>query len=1618
MQELFRRLQREGFYFGVDTHLRVQTLLKQSGHELRQEPEKLKYLLAPLLAYSQEGQQKFYRVFDDYLAETKAEAAQLFQEGERVVDDQEAQLKVVRRNTYPVWTIPAVMGFFALLSIAVLILGGEPPHFIPNAQFHILNGHADTITASIDLDASDTISVSAYIQDSLSFHFAPGADTLGMSEVELIWLYGDGTGDTLKEQEQFFEPRKKIYSQSGTYSVQLMVRHSHEGLDTELEEEVDLFQANLNLDCPDPLIPIIEHTPDELSVGQEIKFAITLNANIDADAFEYYWEFDDEYTSASSAPSYRFQAQGEHAIDVKLIRKQSVGLSCQDTARAHLIVSVGSDEPTIELATNIFPLKKDESGLITHRLSKLTIALLAIGLTLFMLALGLLIRYLTYSRVEPEDESEFELGEDSPFTIPLPPQNHLIAPEKGIYQLASVMRQRRMGNIQHLNLPISIHATIRESGLPILHFETLSSATEYLLLIEQQHPQSHLACFFGRLTEILAGEDVLLQSFYYDSDPRVCWNDEYPEGISLEQLKQRFRKHRLIFFTSGYQLIDSYEPVLKPWFVQAFEPWRENRLILTPIPVVDWGYKEKLLMKQIDVLPLDIPGQMHMIEMFDEVGQPDFQEHKTRLLEQFPAAKNSVKQYDLETVEGLRAYLGPHLFLWLAATAVYPTPNWEVTVAMGHALSQQNSDGTDYLLTYENLLSLARIPWMQTCDLPQALRLDLLNSLDAQTERIARQTVLDLLDDVRLKPNSFAGHKMAIQEVTNQFFLTPGDEEVARKMYYLMKQQKLADHVVQQRLNQEASILGDKTGHDYLHNLFDLIRPKEYFLGSILGFLAISAISLLLYQFAGKEPRKMEFLDGVQMKGNVWVHRHLQQDSAISRHNQAVEFAAINDWENADYFMRGALDLRQSEGENYPLADSNYNKIHYHSGVVDYNERIYEGAIEKFRKVQILGDKADSVYLKALEGQALAYYHLEQLDEARNVLAEINALEDTILSKEIVKLYSMLDLAKNYDSYIAQAERFFNVEEFAESLAAANNALDLKAGDSLAIYWVRLADSALSVQKQLAMEDSVVQLIQNAEPEITYKNKRPFEGHTAEIIAIAISRDGSKILTGSRDYSARLWDREGNLLQTFEGHSWIVTAVAFSPDGKTVLTGSFDNSAILWDVGTGDALQRFQSEKQRVQDIAFSSNNRQVLITHDYGVTLFDISGKEVQKFGGYGSFLSADLSSSGNLALGGKEDGTITLWNVQNGREEQSFRIGKGAITTVTFSPTEKYIVAGGNEKNVNIWGGTGYKELIGSFSGFMDNKTIALDFSVDEKYLLVGREKQGLELWDIEAKQSVYSLSNSGLSAVALYPSGNQVAIASGTIIRIEGIKKRAIVPQKQEEVVPTPSMILVEGGVLIKEVAEALLDKVQEQKSSKIPDNTLEQVKTAFLKEFYIGKYEVTVKEYMAFAEATNRRKPKAPSWGWEDNHPIVNISWNDAKAYCEWLSEETGQTWRLPTENEWEYAAIGGSKSRKFAYAGANTPDRVSWYNANSYKQVHPVGRKQPNSLGLYDMSGNVYEWCEDWFDSDDTPKKGTTRSKVIRGGSWNGAAARGKVDQRNGQTPNSLKDYIGFRVVRE
>ena len=288
----------------------------------------------------------------------------------------------------------------------------------------------------------------------------------------------------------------------------------------------------------------------------------------------------------------------------------------------------------------------------------------------------------------------------------------------------------------------------------------------------------------------------------------------------------------------------------------------------------------------------------------------------------------------------------------------------------------------------------------------------------------------------------------------------------------------------------------------------------------------------------------------------------------------------------------------------------------------------------------------------------------------------------------------------------------------------------------------------------------------------------------------------------------------------------------------------------------------------------------------------------------------------------------------------------------------------------------------LIGAFKSVGRRKKLWMGVACGVVALLVG--------WGVYA----YSRQNKNVDTPE--PTPNEVKLDAN------------LTPQQKTEIDGLLSkMVKVEGGTFT-------MGATSEQGSD--VDDDEKPTHSVTLSSFYLCKYEVTQALWQAVMGDN-------PSNFKGDNLPVEQVSWNDCQTFISRLNNLTGRKFRLPTEAEWEYAARGGNRSRGYKYSGSNTHPDVAWYDANSGRRTHPVGTKSPNELGLYDMSGNVREWCSDWKGSysASSSKKCNSSSRgsyrVYRGGCWNSFF----TDCRSSSRFNFARDYrsdydLGLRLA--
>ena len=264
------------------------------------------------------------------------------------------------------------------------------------------------------------------------------------------------------------------------------------------------------------------------------------------------------------------------------------------------------------------------------------------------------------------------------------------------------------------------------------------------------------------------------------------------------------------------------------------------------------------------------------------------------------------------------------------------------------------------------------------------------------------------------------------------------------------------------------------------------------------------------------------------------------------------------------------------------------------------------------------------------------------------------------------------------------------------------------------------------------------------------------------------------------------------------------------------------------------------------------------------------------------------------------------------------------------------------------------------------------------------------GVNSGNADKADQAESLSSSSAASNALSSDNKSSAFANVLPITVNGV---------------TFNMIKVDGGTFT-------MGATSEQKN---PDDDEKPTHQVTLSSYYIGETEVTQALWTAVMGDN-------PSWFKGDNLPVEQVSWEDCQTFIGKLNGLTGKRFRLPTEAEWEYAARGGKRSNHTQYSGSSNIDDVAWYSGNSGSKTHPVKTKKPNEFGLYDMSGNVNEWCQDWYGSYSSnaqtnptgPDSGSYR--VFRGGTWSIFGWFCRSSFRGNSSPGYRGYGLGFRLA--
>lgn len=975
----------------------------------------LKYRLAPILAQSAEEQQLIYDLYDQFIK-----------------DIQERPLATPPRKlqwweTIPAWVLilTGLLLFTAVVTpIAMYVIGSNKP------ALKVYFEHLPVVKLG------DTVHF-----ENLSAHF----DT---SSCVFSWyLIDPKTGKAEAEQleGEGFHWNLIIDSIGADHQKEV-----HLICDNPASIERDTHVSTLTILCKDfPDVGKIL-APERAKVSELVFFDIEDSTRISGikglniekeEDLNYYWDFGDQQVSRDRSPQYRYRESGVYTVNLRVERPNQAGFCIKE--QSHQII-IGGEKAYLQAKV----LAKDPLNIILQFGvgTWIVLAFLAIGLTYFW------VRWLTQKKPETKEEKQTialptlaKNTDRAPYFIPFRSQYSLIRVEPALYQLADTLRQRQEGLRLVLDMPNTIQQTIERGGFPKVAYRRNTQPTDYLVLLDEQAPNSHFARLYDYLIDFLVDSDVHITTFRYKTSFHRFWNKAYPDGITMPQLQRLYPHFRLIIIGDAHDLLNPLakkKAALKPSLVYDFSYWK-SRLLLTPLPQVSWTYREGVLYELFAIFTGNIAGlqsAMNYLEsqnLDDETPNPDYETWKR--INSPKELHPDVNYRRWRKPTDFKDYLAnrPDLYTWFCALAVYPKATWEITLAIGKALYPKG-----VRVTFDNLLILARIPLLQSGNWSPRLRKALLEEIDPEMEQLAREAVKEELEAIApLVKNSHAGLDLQSHLAIQTFAIDPKDENNQAILSWMLQQNMLNKKQIfdlnnslqknwqppiqaEQNVVSKANFVSSSAPNiqtflqqeqeeepEMMEERLWRIRVTPDLLSALALSFAFLLLCAAVFWLDGTETfyqaffknKPTTFIEGEdrQLGNYFFIRENVVVDSAVIFNNKAV-----NIWEQRLERMNLSSDDERTtfqvadpmpwlekamtyRTEDYPLAINNHFKTRYNLGIEKYHDYLHtiddkpDETLLSFAQQDFRNSMVkDSSNFDALHAIGLTHFYYQNMDSA------------------------------------------------------------------------------------------------------------------------------------------------------------------------------------------------------------------------------------------------------------------------------------------------------------------------------------------------------------------------------------------------------------------------------------------------------------------------------------------------------------------------------------------------------------------------------------------------------------------------------------------------------------
>ncbi len=1239
-------------------------------------------------------------------------------------------------------------------------------------------------------------------------------------------------------------------------------------------------------------------------------------------------------------------------------------------------------------------------------------------------------------RRKPPLVAERERRDQPPYVWNIRVENPEDAVDFGdtFFSLANRLRRREGEDAWRLDVPGTISATIKKGGLPSFLYKQLSRPPEYLLLLDRNDINDHRAALFEHIAKAFQKQEVLLDCYFFAGDPRLCWNEKHPEGINIRELHYQHPNARLLLLSTGHRLLGNDGQLVGA--AQVFEAWR-YRSLLSPTPLTEWGQPERRLAERFTVLPAELESLLYLTDLDEEVT-PGLV--PLRPAPGMPIPPSEPIQLGESLIPTLKAHFSEAQLQWIAACAIWPTVHYDLTLwlgaavpaalAAGNARTASAAGPASNLSTFKKLTNffLARVvpaasaagnaqsakangtnpaakaagttnPAAKAAGTDTAIQFSELQSLfrlewflEGEIPRHDRQTLLEWLETtnrpllVRLQG---AIHGLLAQNPPPKNSAAwPGFE----MNLALLEWRSTADPARRAELEaklEEMLRLGikpDFTVVKYLdrpRNPLDNLVPETF----------------------------RRYLHPAGKPGLGW--RKWAKEAALAAGCWlAVLGAAL--WWSPTLPDTCTGDPVVWKGQKLCLVTPADHALYRERLVCD---SLVHAPVLPFGSTQI----PDFKWLDSLTARTRA--ELPPGDTARS-------------GYERYVAYSLYDLGNFYLSREDSARNSLRMTEFAPiscfyySQACLTDSMFKEAKLSFERCLVGEPDRGLIHDQTERYANAATRDAVTSARAVFAKKGYVFEEYYPNIIALRRSKDRQP--DAWQDLLLVLWRRPDSIWQSRAYLCTTMPGVYFvqnprNPKGSPMIApGQYLNLFEPGVVGDHSALV------QRGTITLYRDANKSGAID----------AGDPIDRGNSFGMNINNTKMDQEPATIGQWSEGNIVMPKKNERAELQRIYTTayksqgrRFALTLLTQDDMPGLFVVGKGNNSAVLYAiqldsiAAGKSISINHYAGLVGLGNL---YSTSEN----GFTKVRLGVWGKYAEAEgakVEAIRRGFPDATIITESADDPSIRD---FMLPGYVPPSTEPPAPITVEANPApaqpsvdapvetatararrsgleMVAVEGGSYTMGSPESEKDRSDDECQHPVT-----------VKSFEIGKYEVTQADWR---EVMSTDPDRLYNKGC-DECPVERVSWDDVQEFLKKLNEKyPGKNYRLPSEEEWEFAARGGKKSKGFLYAGSNNINEVAWYTDNyktgktfgEQKTTHPVGELADNELGIFDMSGNVWEWCQDtWgpYPCDQKTEKEESRA-VLRGGSWYGSNTYCRVSNRDWDDRGNWVSVSGFRLAR-